>query len=82
MAAAGIGAMVFLRLGAPRGISDLRQFFHPGPMPTGTSLETFDVLYAKVIESRISRLAVDEGVVALLNRSWNDWIEGIRGQHG
>ncbi|HEY6314140.1 MAG TPA: hypothetical protein VIY52_25540 [Streptosporangiaceae bacterium] len=82
MAAAGIGFMVFLRLGAPWGISDLRQFFHPGLMPEGTPLETFDALYAKVIESQIGQQAADQGVVALLNRSWGDWIEGIRGQHG
>jgi hypothetical protein len=82
MAAAGIGFMVFLRLGAPRGISDLRQFFHPGLMPDGAPLETFDVLYAKVIESQVGQQAVDEGVIALLNRSWDDWIEGIRGRRG
>lgn len=82
MAAAGIGFMVFLRLGAPRGISDLRQFFHPGPMPEGTSLETFDALYAKVVQSQIGQRAVDEGIVALLNRSWSDWIENIREQRG
>lgn len=82
MAAAGIGFMVFLRLGAPQGISDLRQFFRPGLMPEGTPLETFDALYAKVTESQIGQQAADQGVVALLNRSWDDWIDGIRGQHG
>jgi len=82
MAAAGIGFMVFLPLGAPRGISDLRQFSHPGLMPEGTPLETFDALYAKVIESQIGQQAADQGIVGLLNRSWDDWIEGIRGQHG
>jgi hypothetical protein len=79
MAAAGIGLMVFLRLGAPRGITDLGQFFRPGPMPGGTPLETFDVLYAKVVKSQIGQQAVDEGIIALLNSSWNDWRQGIRG---
>lgn len=82
MAAAGIHFMVFLRLGAPRGISDLRQYFHPDPMPDGTPLDTFDALYRKVIETEAGQRRVDEGIVALLDSSWNDWINGIREQYG
>lgn len=81
MAAAGIGFMVFLRLGAPRGISDLRQYFHPGPMPDGTPLDTFNSLYAKVVETQAGQQAVDEAIVALLDSSWNNWIEEIRDRH-
>lgn len=82
MAAAGIGFMVFLRLGAPRGISDLRQYFHPDPMPDGTPLDTFDALYMKVIEAEAGQQRADEGIVALLDSSWNDWIDSIREQYG
>jgi hypothetical protein len=81
MAATAISVMVFLRLGAPRGISDLRQYFHDSPMPEGTSLDTFDELYMKVIEAEAGRQGVDERIVAFLNGCWQDWVSGIRDQH-
>lgn len=78
MAAAGIRFMVFLRIGASHGISDLGEFFRPGPMPDGTPLETFDALYAKVVQLTAQQRAVDEGIAALLASSWNEWTASIR----
>lgn len=42
MAAGSIGMMVFLRLGAPRGIDDLNQYFPDGGLPSGNPLDAFD----------------------------------------
>jgi hypothetical protein len=81
MAATAISVMVFLRLGAPRGISDLKQYFHDSPMPEGTSLDTFDEVYTKVVEAEAGQQVVDERIVAFLNGCWDDWISGIRDRH-
>ena len=78
MAATATGLMVFLRLGARHGISDLRQYFSDGEMPPGTPLDTYDELYRKVVEAEPSRHVVDEGITAFLNSCWADWVEGIR----
>lgn len=78
MAATATGLMVFLRLGARHGISDLRQYFPGGQMPQGTPLDTYDELYMKVAEAESSRRVVDEGIVAFLDSCWADWVEGIR----
>jgi hypothetical protein len=78
MAAVGIGFTVFLGLGAPRGISDLSQYFGDGKMPEGTPLDTFDALYTNVSQAEAGQQAVDERIVAFLYSIWDDWIEGIR----
>lgn len=82
MAAAAIGLMAFLPLGAPRGISDLNQYFHDGAMPAGTWLDTFDVLYLKVVEVEARPQMTNEQITAVLDSCWNDWIRGIRERHG
>jgi hypothetical protein len=81
MAATAISVMVFLRLGAPHGISDLRQYFRDSPMPEGTSLDTFDELYMKVIDVEAGQQMVDERIVAFLDGRWDDWVSGIRDRH-
>lgn len=78
MAATASGLMVFLRLGAQHGITDLRQYFSDGQIPQGTPLDTYDELYMKVAEAEASPHLVDAGIVAFLDNCWADWVEGIR----
>jgi hypothetical protein len=51
-------------------------------LPDGTPLDTFDVLYTRAIEVAAGQQVIDEGTVAFLDSCWDDWIEGIRQQHG
>lgn len=81
-AAQGICAQVFIPLGAPRGISDISQYFHPEPVPAGTAEETFDALYIKVAMSQEQRHNADQQITAFLNSSRDQWINRIRQQHG
>ncbi|MGO8883289.1 MAG: hypothetical protein ACLPUO_28380 [Streptosporangiaceae bacterium] len=81
MAAAATRMMVFQRLAASHGISDLGQYFDDRKMPEGTALDTFDVLYAKMSEAEAAPQAVDERIIALFNSIWDDWVEGIRERH-
>lgn len=80
MAAAAISAMVFLRqLGAPRGITDINQYFPGGMKPAGPALDTFDALYAGVVTVLDGQQQVaDEATVAFLSSCWPGWVEGIR----
>jgi hypothetical protein len=78
MAASAVARMVFLRVGASRGISYLSQYFRDGMLPDGTPLDTFDALYTRVVEVEAGHQVIDEGIVAFLDSCWDDWIEGIR----
>jgi hypothetical protein len=82
MAASAVARMVFLRVGASHGISHLSQYFRNGVLPDGAPLDTFDALYTRVIEVAAGQRVIDEGTVAFLDTCWDDWIEGIRQQHG
>jgi hypothetical protein len=82
MAASAVARVVFLRVGASRGISHLSQYFRDGVLPDGTPLDTVDVLYARVVEVTAGQQMIDEGIVAFLDSRWNDWIEGIRQRYG
>lgn len=73
MAATAVRVMVFQRLRTLRGV-DLSQYVSDSQMP---ALDTFDVLYLKVVESEEPQ-AVSEKIVAFLDSIWLDWIEGIR----
>jgi hypothetical protein len=81
MAATATGLMVFLRLGARHGISDLRQYFTGGQMPQGTPLDTYDELYMKVAEAESNPHVVDAEITAFLDSCWADWVEAIRGEN-
>jgi hypothetical protein len=78
MAAGGIRMMVFLRLGAQRGIDDLNQYFPDGGLPAGTPLETFDPLYERVTAVEGGPQAVDPQIAAFLDNCWSDWVRGAR----
>jgi hypothetical protein len=82
MAASAVARMVFLRMGASRGISHLSQYFRDGMLPDGTPLDTFDLLYTRAVEVDAGQQAIDEGIVAFLDSCRDDWIEGIRQQYG
>jgi hypothetical protein len=78
MAAAGIQFMVFLRLGAPLGISDLRQFYYPDPMPESRPIATFDDLYSRVITRVGGAELVDQGIDDTLANAWSEFVRGCR----
>ena len=81
-AAYGICSHVFIPLGAPRGISDISQYFHPDPVPAGTAQETFDALYLKVAPTPAHRRDADQQIVDFLNSSRDPWVKRIRQQCG
>lgn len=82
MAAGGIPFLVFLKLGAPRGIDDLTEFFPGGEMPDGDILETFDQLYEQVIRHLGDRQLVNDAMDECLAASWDEFVSGIREHHG
>ncbi|MBS1862960.1 MAG: hypothetical protein JSS68_14750 [Actinobacteria bacterium] len=82
MAAGAIGHLVFLRLGAPQGITDLRQFFPDGHVPDGHLLDSFDEFYAAAVGRLGGPGVVDPQVDEVLGRAWNDWTSGIREHYG
>ena len=81
-AAQGVCSQVFIPLGAARGISDISQYFHPDPVPSGTAQEIFDALYLKVAMSQTQQHDADQQITAFLNASRDQWIKRIRQQHG
>jgi hypothetical protein len=76
MAAGGIQFLVFLRLGAPLGISDLRQFYYPDPMPERTPIAAFDDLYSRVIARVGGAELVDQGIDDALADAWSEFVRG------
>ena len=82
MAAAAIGHMVFLRLGAPQGITEFAQFFPNGQAPDGRVLDSFDEFYSAAAGRLGGPGVVDPQIEDVLGRAWNDWTRGIREHYG
>lgn len=82
MAAAAIGHMVFLRLGAPQGITEFGQFFPDGQAPDGRVLDSFDEFYVAAAGRLGGSGVVDPQIEDALGRAWNDWTRGIREHYG
>jgi hypothetical protein len=82
MAAGAIGHLVFLRLGAPQGITELRQFFPDDQVPDGHVLDSFDEFYVAAVGRLGGPGVVDPQVDEVLGRAWNDWTRGIREHYG
>ena len=82
MAAGGIRFLVFLKLGAPRGVDDLAKFFPDGRMLDGDVLETFDALYEQVVQFLGDRQRVDDAIDECLAGAWDEFVRGIREHHG
>jgi hypothetical protein len=76
MAAGGIRFMVFLQLGAPLGISDLKQFYYPDPMPEMSPIAGFDDLYSRVIARVGGAELVDQGIDDVLADARPEFVRG------
>jgi hypothetical protein len=81
MAAGGIRFMVFLRVGAERGIDDLNDFYPGGAMPDGTPLDTFDDLYAHVVAMIGDSATIDREIDGVLVGAWTEFVNGCREHH-
>jgi hypothetical protein len=78
MIAAGVRLFGFLKLGAPFGIDDLDKFYPNGEMPPGEPIETFDGLYARVVERVGSAPLVDREIDQHLAGAWSEFVNGCR----
>ncbi|MBN9621638.1 MAG: hypothetical protein J0H06_01595, partial [Actinobacteria bacterium] len=64
--------------GARFGVDDLGGFFAPGQAPAGTSVATFDALYAQVTARVGQSQAIDRAVEERLSGAWPEWVDGCR----
>jgi hypothetical protein len=76
--AAMIGIIGFPKLGAPYGIDDLGQLYPSGEMPPGYPIDTFDDLYAHVVEVVGDARPVDQEIDLALDKSWDVAIDECR----